>query len=516
MAKKKTIIGKDAIESLTSAMYEDSRFIYREYIQNSADAIDKAVEAGLLASKKDGHIWIETNKKTRYIKIRDDATGISWGQVEDVLKNIAQSPKQRGLDKGFRGIGRLGGLGYCDELRFITSYKGEDSKSIMIWNAKKLNQIINDRTKKEEAAHVIDEVTFVDVEQEDPDEHYFQVELINVNNSILLDREAVEDYLKMVVPVPYQNRFVFRTIIYNSLKEHGLSLDEYNIYINTEQIFKDYTSRIYQADGKAKDEIKDIKPFTINYSDDELLAWGWYSISNFDGVINKVKNKSRGIRLRKDNIQIGSETTLTKLHPQSKNQNYFFGEVHAFNKNLLPNARRDYLIENEHCKFLEKKIRELFDDTLRPIFNYASKLRSNDKSVIYLREKQKEVEKLKKTGVTNKEELETIEQKLEKSKEKAEKSRTYLTNFKGKIEAEDDKVLKQLYDNIVTSEKVNINRTTNRIKNKLDEVPNRTDKYSKLTRKERKLVVKIYEVIDAVLPLDIAENLKLKIDEKFT
>ncbi len=52
MVKKKTVIGKDAIETLTSAMYEDSRFIYREYVQNSADAIDKAVEGGLFESKK--------------------------------------------------------------------------------------------------------------------------------------------------------------------------------------------------------------------------------------------------------------------------------------------------------------------------------------------------------------------------------------------------------------------------------------------------------------------------------
>lgn len=516
MAKKKTIIGKDAIESLTSAMYEDSRFIYREYIQNSADAIDKAVETGVFTSKKDGHIWIETNKNTRYIKIRDNATGISCGKVEDVLRNIARSPKERGLDKGFRGIGRLGGLGYCDELRFITSFQGEDSKSIMIWNAKKLNDIINDRTKKEEASDVIDDVTFIDIEPEDLNKHYFQVELIRVNNPMLLDREAVSDYLKMVVPVPFHNRFFFRSIIYNDLKENNLSLDEYNIYINTEQIFKDYTSRIYNIDGKTKDEIKDIKTFTINYSEDELLAWGWYSISNFDGVINKTKNKSRGIRLRKDNIQIGSETTLAKFHPQSKNQNYFFGEVHAFNKNLLPNARRDSLIENKYCIYLEKELRKLFDETLRPIFNYASKLRSHDKSIIGLREKRKDIEKLKKTGVTNKEDLEAIEQDLEKKKEKAEKSRKYLNNFKDKIKSENNKVLQKLYDNIVTSERVNIKRTTNKIKNKLDEVPKRTDKYSKLNRKERKLVVKIYEVIDAVLPLDLAENLKQKIDEKFT
>ena len=40
-------IGKDIIESLTLSMYEDCRFIYREYIQNAADAIDKAIQKNL-------------------------------------------------------------------------------------------------------------------------------------------------------------------------------------------------------------------------------------------------------------------------------------------------------------------------------------------------------------------------------------------------------------------------------------------------------------------------------------
>lgn len=41
-------IGKDVIESLTLGMYEDCRFIYREYVQNAADAVDKAVKLTIL------------------------------------------------------------------------------------------------------------------------------------------------------------------------------------------------------------------------------------------------------------------------------------------------------------------------------------------------------------------------------------------------------------------------------------------------------------------------------------
>lgn len=43
-----SIIGKNVIESLTTGMYENPLFVYREYIQNAADAVDHAVKSGVL------------------------------------------------------------------------------------------------------------------------------------------------------------------------------------------------------------------------------------------------------------------------------------------------------------------------------------------------------------------------------------------------------------------------------------------------------------------------------------
>ena len=72
---QKTIIGKDVIESLTLGMYEDCRFIYREYVQNAADQVDKAVAEGLM-NKGEEHIQIEIDPEERSIIIEDNATGI--------------------------------------------------------------------------------------------------------------------------------------------------------------------------------------------------------------------------------------------------------------------------------------------------------------------------------------------------------------------------------------------------------------------------------------------------------
>src|ERR1035437_552890 len=181
MDKNQTKIGKHIVDILTQSMYEDSRFIYREYIQNSADAIDKAIREGLL-TKEESEIHIRIERSQRNIIIEDNATGIQQSKVIEILKNVADSQKERGVDKGFREIGRLGGLGYCDPLVFEPSFNGESTRTIMVWDAKLLKQIINNRTSKEEAASVIDTVTSMKIEKEDPDKHYFKVSVLNVTN----------------------------------------------------------------------------------------------------------------------------------------------------------------------------------------------------------------------------------------------------------------------------------------------------------------------------------------------
>ena len=70
------IIGKNVIENLTTAMYEDLRIIYREYVQNAADSIDKAIKQGLLRPEE-ARVEINIDANKRYVSVRDNGTGIS-------------------------------------------------------------------------------------------------------------------------------------------------------------------------------------------------------------------------------------------------------------------------------------------------------------------------------------------------------------------------------------------------------------------------------------------------------
>lgn len=42
------IFGKNVIETLSEGMYDNPLFLFREYVQNAADAIDAAEKDGIL------------------------------------------------------------------------------------------------------------------------------------------------------------------------------------------------------------------------------------------------------------------------------------------------------------------------------------------------------------------------------------------------------------------------------------------------------------------------------------
>ena len=515
MDSVKTRIGKDVIESLTLGMYEDCRFVYREYIQNAADQIDKALELEWLSDLNEGRIEIEVDVANRTISIYDNGTGIAAAEVEPILKNIAQSTKDRSKNKGFRGIGRLGGLAYCDKLTFETSYRGEDIKSTLTWDAQKLKTIINDRSQREEASAVIDAVTQLSTQQEKAEEVYFNVTLHGVSNELLLDKHGIYEYLSMVAPVPYSKGFIFKSELYEKAQAQQDKIDEYPIYINNNQVFKAYTKSIYEgeADNKKKiDDIHNIEFFEAKTAKGELIAWGWYSISNFTKQIPKV-NIARGLRMRKGNIQIGLENCLVKLFKESRGSFYFFGEVHAVHEDLIPNARRDYFLDNEILFRLENELRTLFVD-LHKLYHVASKIRNDKKKVDDFVSFSKEYEeKVTKVGVSDDVEFAKYSKTFEAKKEKAEQAERRLNRMAERV-AQEDTAEKKIFEEIVGEkdttpqvEDVTINPYEIKPKYAVDDL-------DRLNRKNKKLVSRIFGVIDKALPKDLANIVKEKIKEE--
>src|SRR5437763_12969027 len=88
------VVGKDVLELLSSAMYVDPLCIYREYIQNAADAIDEAQSEGLYSRGATPRIDVSINATERSIKIRDYGIGIPPNAFSRRLTSLGASKKR--------------------------------------------------------------------------------------------------------------------------------------------------------------------------------------------------------------------------------------------------------------------------------------------------------------------------------------------------------------------------------------------------------------------------------------
>ena len=419
-------IGKNILDNLTTGMYADSKVIFREYIQNACDQIDVAIDLGII-SKEDGLVDISIDSAQRHISIRDNATGVRKNDFIDDLGDIANSNKQIGKNKGFRGIGRLCGLAYCKTLKFKTSYAGENIASVMICDAQKMRTMLIENKK-----YTVDEIWDVIVEyktvHEDEDKHYFEVELIDINaeNTELLDGKKISDYLSFVAPVPYKNNFYLRNDIYDYSKSLLYNIDEYSVYVNGRQIFKEYAIRLKEQSGtslKIYDEISKLE-FKNFYSElGELIAWMWYGLSRFEKSIPKI-NQMRGIRLRSGNIQIGDESTLQHLFKEGRGNFYFVGEVFAVNEGLIPNSQRDYFNENPTRILFEDELRTYFYDVLHKLYYSANKIKNaykKQEELVYVTDEFNK--KAEESGFIDENEKIMLEQKVKKAEKEAEEAK---------------------------------------------------------------------------------------------
>lgn len=515
------IIGKNVIENLTTAMYEDLRIVYREYIQNASDSIDKAIKIGLLTSSE-AQINITINASDKSISVYDNGTGIPSKGFYLTMSSIADSKKDRFEDKGFRGIGRLGGISVCNRLRFSSSVKGEDVVSICEWDAKKVRDILVDKNANPTASELVDIVLSFSKEEGNIDEHFLKVELLDIEKSAseLLDVKHVKRYLQTVAPVPYAQGFYFKSLIHKFAQKNGFKIDEYQVFVNDDRLFKEYTTKLYKEQGNHKiayDEILDIAFDIFKDANGKPLAWIWYGISSFETQIPKI-NEMRGIRLRKGNIEIGDEYTFSShgFYDEPRGGLYYIGEVFAVSPDLIPNARRDYFNLNDTCRDFEKIARPLFFERLKRIYHYANDYKKAQQKIQELaNEVTKYNEKINEGTFVSPDDKQKAKDKIEKLTKDAEKADRIIKNRNEK--EKDDEVLTRVYKEIkqkYPAEKKEVKP--------VEEVPEKntknksfiTQSLSGYSKKEQKLVSEIYQIIKSILPHDTAELVITKIQEE--
>jgi len=517
---KEPIAGKFLLEILTKGMYSNPMHIYREYIQNSADSIDKAIEFGVLkATDAEIHIFIDENKRT--IVIRDNGLGIPKNIAKVKLMNVGASDKDGVIERGFRGIGRLGGLAYAEKVQFITSAIGEPTKTIMSCDCIRLHQLLlKSNNETSEIMETFKAISFIEEQPEDENNHYFEVRLIGVSEeSGLLNEDNVIRYLSETAPVDFDSqKFREAKEIRDYFAKKGFPLTCYKILRGERKkpIYKLYSSHVptgKKTRTKGKDLVRDIEFVYQVASDSKPMYIGWLAVTDFSGMISD--EAIQGIRFRKGNILIGNNTTFAKFFPsEGHNANrMFMGEIHVLHEELIPNSQRDDFEPNAIYSEMKKALTEWARLINKKYRRGTSEANSALRKLKELNEEQKDLEeKINSGAITSDEKREQMADRLEKIIQQRS--------------VEEKKVRKALEDGIfdddrretveitlsqteVASKKVNALRT--KIVNA--EYATKYDLPSSYSRAERKLYQRIISVIDEFFANDpkIAEALREKI-----
>ncbi len=373
--------GMYLLDSFTSGMYNDPLIVYREYIQNAVDSID-LVSRGRNRSPE---VRINLEPGSRQITIRDNASGIPADLAEEVLCSIGSSNKSAKGLRGFRGIGRLGGVAFSDNAIFRTKAKNESIESIQEWDCRGLRKLLAEQGKEALSLEEVfqDVTTFRQEQCKHRRESYFEVTLSGVSSfrNQIFDIEKVRRYLSQVAPVPFDFQdFSYSQAIDQYLSSKLSSYGRYNILLNGEPIRKPYKDSIRLAKGDS-DPIEGVEFFQIKNGKSQRIACGWYG-QRRDLLGSIVRgDDSSGIRVRVGNIQIGDAHLLDFCFREPRFNSYVTGEVHVECGDLIPNSRRDDFVDNMSKGLFYNSIEKEVGLPISKEIRLRSRLASNHPSV---------------------------------------------------------------------------------------------------------------------------------------
>ena len=346
-----TAVGVDVLGLVTSGMYIDPLSVYREYIQNAADAIESA------GSAREGRVELTLLPQEGRIAIADNGPGLSLAEARRSLVPIARSEKRgRGL-RGFRGVGRLAGLAFAESVTFLTRAGAGAPVARVVWDGNALNAGI---ARGEPLATVLDATVTVDtVSSEGCPAHFFEVHIEGVSRHAagsLMNRDAARQYVAEVCPVPFSKDFLTATRIWERCRV-GNGPFSLNVCFRDEVggVERPHARSVRVSEHESQEivELEEVRVAGLGAC--EFAAAGWIAHTPYRGAILKSCGV-RGIRARVGNIQIGGENVFGHLFSEDRFNRWCIGEVHVLDAAIVPNARRDYFEPNVHLRNLENQL----------------------------------------------------------------------------------------------------------------------------------------------------------------
>lgn len=374
------IVGGDLLRLVTAGMYDNPLVLYREYLQNAADAI---------ASRGCGSVHVRIDRLRSRVSILDDGTGLPPGEVAQRLIDVGCSTKDHTVDRGFRGIGRLAGIAFADQVEFTTRTNAAEPVTHVTWSARSLREA---SLAQMDVATAIDRCTTIRQTREGNwPERFFRVSVEGVHRhsaSLLLNEDAVRRYIGEVCPVPMADSFPLAADVGALLRAHTDHL-VLRVRINDDPrpierpfaeaipLTKSYSAPFERVETRVVPAVDGNDPAAIV----------WLAHTPYAGSIPR-RLGVRGLRARIGNIQIGTDRIFEHLFLEPRFNGWCIGEVHILDKRLLPNGRRDYFEPSPHLRNIENHIGALAQEVsarCRRASSQRNKIRNIDAAVHRLR-----------------------------------------------------------------------------------------------------------------------------------
>lgn len=341
--------GGFVLETLTIGMYEETRNAIREYVQNGFDSIQRAVNKLHQLQLSKGLIRVIFDADGDGVRIRDNGAGLSSEIAVKTLTSIGASAKDFSTDAGFRGIGRLAGVAFCDTLTFTTKASGENIVTKVVFNAKKMREMMSPERGSSYTAQQLlkDCVTATQDDAVAADPPFFEVAMRTFVEAPkeVTSPEEMALFLAQVSPVDYRDDFSLATEIREFARSAPVPIETVKIVIeepgkDPRPVLKPFTAKFAIQDVEAKVALSD-KKFYVSPT---KQWWAWVGKKDVPG--SYTDEEVRGIRVRAKNIQIDGTAVVREIFQRQNKSNgryqdWFIGEIFVDPKAVVPNARRD-------------------------------------------------------------------------------------------------------------------------------------------------------------------------------
>ena len=344
------LVGGDLLRLVTAGMYDNPLDLYREYIQNSADAI-------AAHGANPGSVQLKIDPVHSRITIVDNGAGLSPTDAVRRLVDIGNSVKNPAVDRGFRGIGRLCALAFAEKVHFTTRTRAGDAPTQVTWNGRALRELDLSRV---DASTAIEKCTTTSrVSDGQWPDRFFQVTIDHVNRhaaSAVLNEDVVRSYVGEVCPVPMATCFPLANQIREFLAAH-ISYFVLDVRVNDDDrpIERPFAEAIPLTDQYGA-PFENLETHVIPQPDgNDPAAVLWLAHTPYAGSIPR-RLGVRGLRARVGNLQIGTDRVFEHLFLEPRFNGWCVGEVHILDSRVAPNGRRDYFEPSPHLRNIENRL----------------------------------------------------------------------------------------------------------------------------------------------------------------